>query len=142
LLGFWALLDDWQQQIIIPLCCESAFNRRMRVRALKTGDKRFLQVKADWAVPTRGHADPVKDLMGEILAIRAGLQTLTRSLARRGIDIDKHLDEIKRINDLLDLLKIAIDTDPRKVTSAGILQAAAPYLFKAPADGAASDTEN
>ncbi len=139
LLGFWAMLDDWQQQIVIPLCCQSAFDRRMRVLALKTGDARFLEVKASWAVPTRGFVDPVKDLMGEVLAIRAGLQTLTVSLAKRGIDVDKHLAEIARINGLIDTLQLALDCDPRRLTSAGILQAAAPYLFKPPADAASGD---
>lgn len=128
MLGHWALLDDWQQQIIIPLCCQSAFTRRMRVLALRTGDNRYLQVRAQWAVPKRGLVDPVKDLMGEILEIRAGLATLTDALARRGIDINKHLAEIQRIDKLIDTLGLALDTDPRRLTSNGILQAAAGYL--------------
>jgi len=130
LLAFWAILDDWQQQIVIPLCCKSAFDRRMRILWVRTGDKRFLDVKAQWAVPKRGFVDPVKDLMGEIMEIRAGLATMTQAMSKRGIDIDKHLAEIERINKLLDAMQIAVDTDPRKLTSAGILQAAAPYLFK------------
>ncbi len=130
MLGFWALLDDWQQQIVIPLCCQPAFERRMRLLAIQSGDKRFLQVKPQWAVPNRGFVDPVKDLMGEILAIRAGLKTMTAALSQRGIDIDKHLTEIKRVDDLIDKLSLALDTDPRRVTLNGILQATAPYLFK------------
>lgn len=128
LLGFGARLDVIQQQIIIPKVCDSAFRRRMAVLALKTGDKRFLQVKAQWAVPSRALLDPVKDLMGEILAIRAGLVTLTSALAKRGIDVDKQLAEIARIDALLDKLGLALDTDPRRVTSAGILQEAQGYL--------------
>lgn len=130
LLAFWALLDDWQQQIIIPLCCRSAFDRRMRILALQKGDARLLQVKAQWAVPKRAFVDPVKDLMGEIMEIRAGLSTMTQAMSRRGIDVDKHLKEIERINGLLDSMKLALDIDPRKLTTAGILQAAAPYLYK------------
>lgn len=140
LLGFWAMLDDWQQQIIVPLCCQPAFDRRMRVLALLSGDKRFLQVKAQWAMPARGFVDPVKDLMGEILSIRAGLTTLTGSLAQRGVDVDKQLAEIARINSVIDGLQLALDTDPRRVTSAGILQAVAPYLYKT-GDNAASTKE-
>lgn len=129
MLGSWALLDDWQQQIIIPLCCQSAFRRRMRVKALLTGDARYNEVRAQWAVPKRGLVDPVKDLMGEILEIRAGLTTLTDALARRGIDVNKHLAEINRIDVLIDSLGLALDTDPRRLTSNGILQAAAGYLI-------------
>lgn len=128
LLGFWSLLDEWQQQIIIPLCCQSAFDRRMRALYLLSGDVRFLQVKAQWAVPNRGFVDPVKDLMGEILSIRAGLVTMTAALSKRGADIDKHFAEIKKVDELIDKLGLALDIDPRRLTSAGILQAAAGYI--------------
>jgi lambda family phage portal protein len=137
MLGFWTLLDDWQQQIVIPLCCQSAFNRRMRVLATRTGDPRYLQVLSQWAVPKRGLVDPVKDLMGEILEIRAGLTHETDALARRGIDIDKHFAEIARINALIDKLGLALDTDPRRLTTNGILQIAAGYLAPK-GDGAAT----
>ena len=128
LLGFWALLDDWQQQIIIPRVCDSAFRRRMRVLAIKAGDNRFLAVKPQWAVPNRGFVDPVKDLMGEILAIRAGLVNLFDALAKRGIDGEKQLAAIAQIDALIDKFGLALDTDPRRLTSAGILQAAAGYI--------------
>ena len=144
LLSFWSLLDDWQQQIFIPLACQSAFDRRMRVLATETGDARYLKVKAQWAVPMRPLLDPVKDMNGEIIAIRAGLKTLTKALTERGIDVDKHLTEIARINGLIDDLKLALDSDPRRLTDAGILQAAAGYLATkgGAVSNAASDTSN
>jgi lambda family phage portal protein len=127
-LGFGALLDDAQQQILIPLGSQPAFDRRMRVKALLTGDLRFRDVKATWAVPKRPLLDPVKDLMGEIMEIRAGLKTMSKALAERGMGTDKVFTEIARLNAIIDKLGLALDTDPRRLTDSGILQAAAGYL--------------
>jgi lambda family phage portal protein len=132
-----ALLDDAQQQILIPLSCQSAFEKRMRVRALRSGDSRFLKVKAAWAVPKRPMLDPLKELMAELLEIRAGLKTLVAAHTQRGLNTDKVLQEIKRVDDIIDKLGIAIQSDPRRVTDAGILQSAAGYLA-AKGDGTAS----
>jgi len=129
LLSQWTLLDDDQQNMIIPLICKPALERRMRVLAARTGDSRFLEVKATWALPVRRHADPVKDLMAELIEIRSGLKLVARSLAERGINAEEHMREIKRMNDLIDSLGLALESDPRRVTKSGVLQAAAGYLM-------------
>lgn len=128
MLGHWALLDDWQQNLLVPRLCNPAFARRMRRLALKTGDKRFLEVKARWAMPKRRYVDPVKDLLGEVMEIRAGLKLLSQSLAERGINAEDHLQQISDLNTVIDKLKLALDTDPRRLTDSGVLQAAAGYL--------------
>ena len=139
LLSLWDLLDDDQQNTIIPLICQPALDRRMRLLAAQTGDRRFLEVRATWALPVRRHADPVKDLMAELIEIRSGLKLVSRSLAERGINADDHMREIKRMNDLTDALGLALESDPRRVTKSGVLQAAAGYIL--PKDGgAATDT--
>jgi len=128
MLGSWALLDDWQQNVIIPGLVRPAVGRRMRRLALETGDKRFLDVGVNFALPVRRFVDPIKDLMAEVIEIRAGIKTLSRSLAERGLNGDRHLQEIARINGLLDQLGLALDTDPRRLTDSGVLQAAAGYI--------------
>lgn len=141
LLSLWGLLDDDQQNLIIPLICQPALERRMRVLAAETGDKRFLQCRVNWALPVRRHADPVKDLMAEVIEIRSGLKLLSKSLAERGINADVHLQEIARLNGIMDDLKLALETDPRRLTDSGVLQAAAGYLAKTDRTAANGATE-
>lgn len=135
-LGFWALLDDWQQNVIIPQLVRPAVDRRMRRLALETGDSSFLEIGVNFALPSRRFVDPIKDLMAEIMEIRGGLKTLSRSLAERGINNDEQMREIARMNAIIDELGLALDSDPRRVTDSGVLQKAAGYI--APKDGAAT----
>lgn len=128
-LPFWANLDGWQQHLAIPVMCATAWRRRMRRLALETGDRRFTQVGALWAPPLRRQNDPIKDGAGELMELRAGLGSMPRSLNTRGINPTAHLQEIAAFNAQADALKLAFDSDPRRLTDSGILQAAAGYLF-------------
>jgi capsid protein len=127
-IGSEALTDDWQQNIVIPLKCKPAVMRRMRRLVIETGDARFLQVGMTFALPVRRLVDPVKDLMGELMEVRAGWKLTTKAMAERGLNGEDHLREMARINSVLDELKLALDSDPRRLTDSGVLQAAAPYL--------------
>jgi lambda family phage portal protein len=124
MLGSWALLDDWQQNVFIPHLVRPAVIRRMRRLALETGDQRYLDVGINYALPVRRFVDPVKDLAAEILEIRAGIKTLFQSLAERGKGGEQQLREIAQINELLNALDLVLDVDPRRVNDAGALQAA------------------
>ena len=128
LLGFWANLDDWQHNMMLPLMCLPAFQRRMRRLAYQTGDKRFLRVKAEWAMPVRRLIDPIKDLAGEEIEIRGGLKSMLKALSERGINPERHIKEIAAFNELADAAGVVLDTDPRRVTDTGVLQAAVGYI--------------
>lgn len=54
--------------------------------------------------------DPVKEVQAEILAIRAGLESRTRAVGRRGGDFEEILREIARENELADELGLFLDT--------------------------------
>lgn len=138
MLGSWALLDDWQQNVFIPHLVRPAVVRRMRRLALQTGDQRFLDVGIQYALPVRRFVDPIKDLTAEIMEIRSGLKTLSRSLAERGLSADDQLREIKRINDQLNAFDIALDSDPRRVNNAGALNAAVGLIGGADRDRTAA----
>ncbi|WP_298090436.1 phage portal protein [uncultured Sphingomonas sp.] len=126
--GSYALVDDWQQNEVIPLHCRPAVMRRMQRLFLETGDPRFMQVGMTFALPIRRMVDPVKDLMGEIMEIRAGLKLLGTGLAERGINADEHMAAVKAMNDTIDRLGLALDSDPRRVTDSGILQVPSGFL--------------
>jgi capsid protein len=124
MLGSWALLDDWQQNVFIPHLVRPAVIRRMRRLALETGDQRYLDVGINYALPQRRFVDPIKDLTAEIIEIRSGIKTLSKALAERGIGAEDQLREIARINTMLNELDLVLDSDPRRVNDAGALQAA------------------
>lgn len=131
--GSYAMVDDWQQNDVIPLLCRPAVLRRMRRLALRTGDARFLDVKTSYALPVRRLVDPIKDLMGEIMEIRAGLKLIETGLGERGINAEEHMQKIAAMNKIIDGLGLALDSDPRRLTDSGVLQMAAGYI--APKDG-------
>ena len=124
-LGSHALLDDVQKNVLIPRYVRPAIDRRIRRAVLETGDRRLLDCGISYALPIRRVVDPVKDLMAELIEIRAGLKTLSKALAERGLNPEEHLRSIAEMNDLIDLLKLALDSDPRRLTDAGVLQLAA-----------------
>lgn len=126
--GSHALIDDWQQNEVIPMQVLPAVRRRMKRLALERGDYRFEQVSVGYARPVRRLVDPIKDLAGEVMEIRSGLKTIEQALGERGHNAEEHLQKIKTMNDQIDNLGLALDTDPRRVTDAGILQAANGYL--------------
>lgn len=126
--GSYTLVDDWQQNEVIPLLARPAVMRRMRRLAMLTGDRRYLDVRVTYARPVRRMVDPIKDLMGEIMEIRAGLKLMTTALAERGINADEHMRAIAQMNTTIDALGLALDGDPRRVTDSGVLQVAAGYI--------------
>ncbi|QIG79983.1 phage portal protein [Stakelama tenebrarum] len=131
--GAYSRITDWQQNEIIPLLSRPMAERIMVRTAITQRDPRFLDVRFNWALPRRYMVDPIKDLAGEIMEIRAGLQTIRRSLGDRGLNVEEHFAELKAMNDLIDKLGLALDSDPRRVTDAGQLQQAVGWL--APKDG-------
>lgn len=137
MLGHWALLDDWQQNVIIPHQVAPAVRRRMQALSLRTGEKRVLECGVTYALPIRRFVDPIKDLMGELIEIRSGLKLLARSLAERGMNAEDHLRELAKMNSLIDDLGLALDSDPRRLTDSGVLQAAAGYIAPKGADSTA-----
>lgn len=125
MLGFWANLDDWQWNMMVPDLCAPAFLRRMRRLALETGDRRFLACKPQAAMPVRRLLDPIKDFAGELSEIRAGTKSLRKALSERGITVEDHLADIAATNAIIDKLALVLEIDPRRVSQSGILQAAA-----------------
>jgi hypothetical protein len=70
--------------------------------------------------------DPIKDLMGEIMEIRAGLKLISKGLAERGINAED-IWRNRRMNDDRRPGPGARHR-PASVTDGGILQAAAGYI--------------
>ena len=67
--------------------------------------------------------DPSKEINGILKSVRAGFTSLSEEITAMGRDPDKILAQIEKDNKILDDKKIILDSDPRNVTFAGILQA-------------------
>jgi capsid protein len=61
--------------------------------------------------------------MADLLAMRSGTMTLAQAIARQGNNPDAVLAEIAAMNAKIDALGLVLDSDPRRVTKTGILQA-------------------
>lgn len=132
MLGFWANLDDWQQNMMVPHFCQPAVMRCMRRLAMKTGDARYLDVKPQFAMPVRRLLDPTKDLLAMEMELRLGSLSYPDMLSARGLDPDQHLKAMAEFNDLVDRLGLVLDGDPRKTARSGALQP--PAGFARPRD--------
>lgn len=128
MLGFWANLDDWQQNMMLPQFCMRAVMRRNRWLAAKTGDRRFLQVKPKFAMPQRRLLDPGRDMEGLERELRLGATSYPAMLSSRGIDPEAHIEEMRQFYEKADAAGLVLDGDPRRTARSGGLQPAAGYL--------------
>lgn len=80
---------------------------------------------AKWIPPRWEWVDPAKDRNAELLAVRAGFKPLSDVIEAEGYDVDDVLDDIAAMNLKLDERGIITDSDPRKVSKAGLTQARA-----------------
>jgi len=81
------------------------------------------KIAVAWSPPRFEAVDPLKDAMADLLAMRSGTMTLAQAIARQGHNPDAVLAEIAAMNAKLDTLGLILDSDPRKVTKTGALQA-------------------
>lgn len=128
MLGFWSNIDDWQQNMMLPHFCLPAVRRRNRWLAAKTGDRRFLQVKAEFAMPIRRLLDPNRDMEGMERELRLGVTSYPAMLSSRGLHPERHLAEMAAFYAMADKLGLVLDGDPRRTARSGGLQPAAGYV--------------
>lgn len=128
MLGFWANLDDWQWNMMIPQFCAPAVARRMRRLAIQTGDRRFLDVKPEFAMPVRRLLDPGKDLAALETELRLGALSYPTMLAQRGIDPEEHIAAIAAFFEKADAKGLVFDGDPRRTARSGTLQTPVGYV--------------
>lgn len=80
--------------------------------------------RVEWVAAAWPYLNPVQDVGARKAAIRAGLSTLTAEIKETtGRNLEDVARERKAELDLLDSLGIVTDTDPSKVSNAGLTQA-------------------
>lgn len=120
-LEFQRSLAAWQWDMFIPQFCDSAARWFLQAAEMIGEDVRGAAF--EWTPPGREMIDPATEISSTRDAIRAGLDTISAAAKRRGVDPDKFLAEFKADMDKLDELGLVLDSDPRKVSAAGLMQA-------------------
>lgn len=110
-------IDSWQWQMLEPQLLTPVvewFGQGCRLAGING------QIKsAEHGMPSRGLVDPVKEYEAMATAVRNGFKSLPAALRELGEQPDEVLAEIAASNELLDKLKLILDSDPRKKASAG-----------------------
>lgn len=112
---FWALLDTWQEHMLAPW-----LNRAWR-RVQAAGG--VPGMTCEWGFPKRAWVDPLKDVMAEKLATRAGFSSSPDAIAARGYDWRQIAAEQAEYLALIDELGLVVEADPRKTANNGAIQA-------------------
>jgi capsid protein len=127
LVEFRRLIDAVQWQIFIPILCQPIWNWFCEA-AWAAGKLPRPDIGVEWSPPRFEAVDPLKDAMADLLAMRSGTMTLAQAISRQGHNPDAVLAEIAAMNARLDALGIILDSDPRRVTKTGVMQAGDPSV--------------
>ena len=116
----WIRVMDWRWMMLIPQFCDPVWAWAMEAaKILGYGQP----PAARWTAPPMPMLDPDKEGLAYQRNIRTGIQTLSEAIRERGYDPDELLAEIAADNQKLDDLELALDSDPRRMTQAGQVQA-------------------
>ena len=121
-LEFTRNVDCWQKQIMIAQMLGPVWGWFKQAAAI-LGDEP-MDVRMQWTPARRELIDPQKEVGAIIEAVRGGLMSLSEAIRRSGYEPGEVMAEIARDASMLDELGLILDTDPRNVTAAGMIQMA------------------
>ncbi len=113
----------WRSHTFVPQGCDVLIRWWLEAGALAGADTKNVAVKH--MAPPREMVSPEREVPALNGAMRSGQKTLPQIAAERGMDVDELLDEIQETNRMLDERGIVLDSDPRKVSAAGLTQSRA-----------------
>ena len=113
-------IDTWRSHVLKPQFLNFVAEKFMETASIM--GENVTGAKVVWTPPKRELIDPTKEIPATIKAIRAGLKTLPSAIKELGENVDDHFNELAESNERIDKLDLTLDSDPRKVTVAGIAQ--------------------
>lgn len=131
-----AAVEDWRWNMLIPHLCDGAW-RWVGEAAVVAGLLPDL-VPAEWTPPPVVQIDPDKEGLATKRAIRTGLKTFSGAIREQGLDPETHFEEFAADLARLDKLGIVLDSDPRRVSDAGLTQVRAGASGQGEAGGTGS----
>lgn len=111
---------DWQWNMLIPQFCEPVFAWAMEAAVL-AGEIRE-EPTAEWTVPPVPMIEPDKEGLAAGRRVRNGMATFSEVVREQGHDPEKFFAEYAADKKRLDELGIVLDSDPEKVSQAGLTQ--------------------
>lgn len=118
------LIEQIQWHCIIPMKCAPVWRRFIQTCSvaglLPDHPSGF---PATWMPPRNEPIDPLKELLADIEAVRAGAMTPQQFIARWGYDWRTQLGDIAEFNAMADDLGLALSIDARRLNGSGSLQA-------------------
>jgi len=120
-LDFQRNIDRWRWNMVIPQSNEKIAAWFLEAAQL-SGAKVSRETRFEWTPPRREMIDPAKEVAPLRDAIRAGLTSLPAVHREYGEHTARILAEIESTNRELDAKGIILDSDPRKVSKAGLSQ--------------------
>lgn len=120
MLPFRRNVEKWQWLTFIPRFNTPVFE--WFIEAANLVGAQTEGARALWTPPKFEMIDPTKEIPATVTAIRSGLQTFPDAIREQGHDLEDHLLEMKKANDLIDKYELILDSDARKVMKAGIMQ--------------------
>lgn len=124
LIEFRRLVTAIQWMFIIPMVC-APWWRWFCAAAYLAGEIDSPDIPVEWSPPKFEWVDPYKDILADVLAIRAGIKTPQDVIAATGRPMQEVLDELKAWTKILDDYGLVLDTDPRNTTLKGLMQKSA-----------------
>ncbi len=142
-LSHWQSIHGWRWKMLIPQFCDGVWGWFMELAAGIEGWG--IVPSARWQPPPMPMLSPEKEGLAIQRLIRVGARTLPQVIREQGEDPDTHLQEYADSNATLDRLGIILDSDARKTTTAGMLQAEPatdPPLDASPSDDDGDDDDD
>lgn len=121
-LAHWGNVQDWQQNMLIPLLCNRVWAWAMEAAELAGEMPPDSGVTADWTPPPMPMIEPDKEGLGLQRMVRSGAKTPSEMVREQGFDPDEHWEAYAADLKKLDELGIVLDSDARKTSAAGLEQ--------------------
>lgn len=122
----------WQHHLVVFQWCRPVLRKWAQLGilsgkiALPNGITAGMVARAKWVPEGWAYIHPVQDVQSKEFEVRAGFRSRAEVVSSDGYDVEQVDAEIAADNRRADELGLVHDTDPRKVSRAGLTQARAP----------------
>lgn len=113
LLEFWRHIEQLQWLYLIPILHERLWAWAMQGAWLQR-ELGAPVVPVNWSTPRRQSVDPSKDVLADILQVRAGLAPWDEKIGEGGYQANELFRRAAAMNRKLDELGLVFDVDPRR----------------------------
>ena len=114
-------IDGWRWNMLIPAMLDPV--ARWLIDAVNVVTMSTEPFRIGWTPPRREMINPTEEIGSAIKAIRGGMNSRSDEIRKLGYDPVEVDREIAADNARADSLGIVLDSDPRKVSAAGLVQA-------------------